>query len=348
MGRMVIHNLLKNKLFLLGLTFLICLLIGSFTVEKDKKDEKPTYFLYDENGIPIDTAPFPPSLKYPFGSDKEGNSVLIQVIEGAKYTIGFAIVIAILRLLVSLIVGAVLYLLPKRVMEILKGLTDSFYYAPLSIFTYVLVAPVIVTYEWSYDERTKLYFPIFILVILAIPILSIFIANEIEQIFQKEFIRNAKLLGGGKLHIFKKHAMPYITPRLFIVFSQQVGQVLMIFAHLGLLKVFIGGTLNKVMEIEVAGKLNQGEPTLEAFSMTNEWGGLIAKNIFSIQSHPWLILAPVTGFALAILAINFIVEGIKASSNIDFSLRKKRKRKGSTTPIKNYNFEKINSNDLAN
>jgi ABC-type dipeptide/oligopeptide/nickel transport system permease subunit len=45
-------------------------------------------------------------------------------------------------------------------------------------------------------------------------------------------------------------------------------------------------------------KVSAGETISEAFSTTNEWGGLIAKNFYLIQTYPWLILAPVTGFAL--------------------------------------------------
>lgn len=336
---MLIKKLLGEPLFMIGFIAILLLLIGSFVFSiYYQSDYEPATVLYDENKLPIENAPFSPSFRYPLGSDKLGYNMVLMLLEGAKYTIGLAAFIAVCRLVLSFFVGFILYLLPKKIKSLLHGLTDVFYYAPLTIFAYFLIAPVLVTFSWSYEESTRLIYSITVIILMAVPILSLFIAIEIEDTFREEFVRNAKILGGGRIHVFRKHVAPFLTPKILVVFVQQIGQVLMIFAHLGLLEIFIGGTERKVM-----GVTYKGEAIVEAFSMSHEWGGLIAKNFAYLSAFPWLVIGPVVAFAFTILAINFIVEGLKRAMKNDGPSKKLLKKKSShrSIEIKLEHFKQI-------
>ncbi|TLS37058.1 ABC transporter permease subunit [Pseudalkalibacillus caeni] len=212
-----------------------------------------------------------------------------------------------------------LYLLPGPFRITLTGLADSLHYAPLTVFTYILIAPVVVVFSWSYDTSTKIIYPMIILMLVSVPVLSIYIMNELNAITKKEFIASSRIMGGGFFHIYRKHVVPFINPKLWLLFVQQVGQVLIIFAHLGLLKVFIGGTDIRVIEYDQ----KTGEPIKAAFSMSNEWAGLIAQNFQYATSYPWMVLAPVSAFALTILSINCIVYELKNP----IILKKQRKKR---------------------
>ena len=310
--------LLHNIPFVLGSLFIIVLLLGSLYVQGFVDQIEPEQVLYDQNHNAIALAPFSPSKQFPLGSDLDGNSFLLKIIEGAKYTIGLSIIIAFFRMLLSFFGGYALYLLPKFFRKLLGGLADALHYAPVTIFTYVLIAPVILSFSWSYDTMTKIVFPMVILVLISVPVLSLYIQNELDLIARKEFIESAKVMGGSRLHLFRKHMAPYLYPKLFIVFVQQVGQVLIVFAHLGLLNVFIGGTDVRITDYD----METGEAFTAAFSMSNEWAGLIANNFQYALSFPWMILAPVIAFALTILAVNSIVYGLTN----DRSYRKRRKK----------------------
>ncbi|WP_226658056.1 ABC transporter permease subunit [Guptibacillus hwajinpoensis] len=299
-------SLLRNFPFVFGIVFLLLVLVSSSLYSFYGSEVQPDKMLYDKNGNVIALAPFAPSFKFPLGSDLDGFSFVYKLIEGAKYTVGLAIAVAFFRIVFSFIFGYFLYRLPSSLRNMFSGLANTLHYAPVTIFTYLLIAPVVLNFSWSYDVSTKILFPMVILIGISIPVLALYVQNELDAISKKEYIDSAKILGGTGFHLFRKHLAPFLYPKLLILFVQQVGQVLIIFAHLGLLNVFIGGTDVRVMDVD----FKTGETTTQSFSMTNEWAGLIAQNFPYAQSFPWMVLAPVTAFALSILAINSIVYGL--------------------------------------
>ncbi len=318
-------RLIQRPLLTGGTLFIFLLLLGSVLYSTFADPAAPEKVLYDENQNAIALAPFPPSLKFPLGSDLDGNNFLLKLLEGAKYTIGLSIVIAFGRMVLSFLGGYLLFVLPSAFRKLLSGLADALHYAPVTIFTYILIAPVVLTFSWSYDTVTKIVFPMLILIFISVPVLSLYIQNELDLISKKEFIESARVMGGSKFHIFKKHLAPFLNPKLLLLFVQQVGQVLIVFAHLGLLKVFIGGTDVRVMDYD----METGEAITASFSMSNEWAGLIAQNFQYATSFPWMILAPVSAFALTILAVNCIVYDLTSSKPV--KLRRKKKKEHSST-----------------
>ncbi|MYL71608.1 ABC transporter permease subunit [Halobacillus litoralis] len=298
-------------LVFIGAAYLIGLMVASFGYSHfiEPKLAKPEKLLIDDDGSLIAMAPFPPSMAYPLGSDIDGNSYLTKIIEGAKYTIGLSVIIALGRVLLSLLGGYLLFLLPTSMKRTFKGLSDALHYAPVTVFTYILITPVILTFSWSYDLTTKIVFPCLVIIAVSVPVLSLYVQEEIDLASNNEFIDNARTMGASRFHIFKKHIVPFLTPKVVVTFVQQMGQTLIIFAHLGLLNVFIGGSDTRVMEYDI----ETGDAITETFTMSNEWAGMISDNFQYIRSFPWMVLAPVTAFALTILAINFIAYGLKAN-----------------------------------
>ena len=56
--------------------------------------------MYNEKGE-LEAAPFSPSSKFWFGSDEKGRDLFQLIIEGAKWTVGASVIIAILRVIVG-------------------------------------------------------------------------------------------------------------------------------------------------------------------------------------------------------------------------------------------------------
>jgi peptide/nickel transport system permease protein len=254
-----------------------------------------TEFIY-ENGIPIDRPPFPPSFRHWFGTDQLGSDLMYKIVQGAKYTIGLAFVISFLRVCVSFVFGILLSFM-KRV-KWLTSLNESFYYLPSALICYFLLNPVLKLDNLTFVD--KAIFEIIILTLIAIPTTSILIQEEIKIIKSNEFILGAKVIGGNTIHIFIKHILPHLTPRIGIIFMQQVISVLILLAHLGLLSLFFGGKVT----------IDYGESEI-ALSLSNEWSGLVGTYFYQLRLAPWLLLFPVLFFGLTILSFNFILEGIK-------------------------------------
>lgn len=319
-------KLIRNPWILFSFIGLTVLLTFSFGYEAWlNHDGERVTILYDEDGVPYDSAPFEPSLLYPLGSDSLGENYLYRVIDGAKYTIALAAVISLVQMILSFFGGFLLYLSPKKARITVDGLFDTLHYAPFAIFIYLLAGPVLDIFTWSYSLETKIIFPAIVIVLLSVPILSNLIAKELEQIYKVEFIQNAPTLGGGVFHVFRKHVSKFLIPKMFVLFLQQISTVLIIFVHLGILEVFIGGSETYKMDERLEG----GVVTVitESYTMSNEWGGLIGKYWSEYMFYPSLVFGPILGFSFVILMMNLLVHGLTQTFEINPYGKKKNKQK---------------------
>lgn len=305
----MIKLLLKQPLFLIGVTFIILLLASSIIHAVVFDGFVPRHFLYyNENGTIIGSAPLTPGDYPPFGTDILGYDWFAMVIKGAKYTLGLAFVVAALRLLFSVFLGLYYGNYLMKVQRYVSGVVNSFHYLPIALLAYILLHDVLkavpdgpyrYAFDFSLSERTL--FEIIILTLVALPTTSLLIGNETHLIMKNEFITGARLIGGSRFHILKKHVMPHLAPRLWIQFAEQVIQVLILLVHLGLFGLFFGGTLPQ--------QLPNKEIILH--STTGEWSGLIGSSYEFLNYTPWVPLVPLVAFACTILAMNFILEGLK-------------------------------------
>lgn len=291
----------KQKKVWVGLLFLITLVTLSIgnTVVNDGEIKRVS-FLNDDKGQ-LMGAPFPPSTEFLLGSDRKGYDLLHLVIEGAKWTIGVGVLITVLRIVLGLIFSIILERTPRKLFKVIEAFFDSFSVVPLTMIAYFVLQHVLVFANGStpvpFHERVG--FEIIILTLFAVPTISFYLTNEIKLLFKNEFVGAARVLGGQKSHIFKKHIAPHLFPIILILFMQQFIQVLLILVHLGVLKVFFGGTI-----VFFDGDID---------SVTHEWTGLLGMYYLSFTTHPWIPLVPIIFFTLTIVSSNLILSGIKKS-----------------------------------
>jgi peptide/nickel transport system permease protein len=286
----------RGLLFIIGLLFIFSILGFSLYHHFVMNDEIPvTEFLY-KDGMPVDRAPFPPSKNHWMGTDQFGSDLMYKIVQGAKFTIGLAVIISLLRVSSAFVFGFLLSLF-KRIKWV-TSLNQSFYYLPVALVCYFLLKPVISSGVLTFGE--KAIFEIIILTLIAIPTTSVLIAEEIKIIKSNEFIIGARVIGGNSTQIFIKHVLPHLAPKIGIIFMQQIIAALILLAHLGLLSVFFGGTITR----------EYGEEEI-ALSLSNEWSGLVGTYFYQLRLAPWLLLFPVLFFGLTILSFNFILEGLK-------------------------------------
>lgn len=300
----MIRGLLKNPYFLIGFLFLSIVFLSSifFSVFVKEHLPKPNIYLYNENHTPVEKAPFPPSLKHPFGTDDQGTDMLVIILDGAKFTIGCAIIVSLLRLLVSYLLGIVHGLYTNKLNKYYSQFINAFKFVPGTVIVLIFISPFL-NQEGQYSVVYLTIIQIIILTLVAVPTLSELIGNEISLILKNEFIENSKILGGGKWHILKKHIIPFLKPKIFLLFFQQMIQTLIIIIHLGVFNMFIGGVSYLQQDLASSSQ--------KAFSLSNEWAGLIGGSYQKLMTDPWIIYTPVFAFFLTILSLNFIVKGIE-------------------------------------
>ncbi|MCA1055341.1 ABC transporter permease subunit [Rossellomorea aquimaris] len=304
----------RNPLFLTGFLYLSFLILASFLYTFIWDDEVRRLYFISENGVLVESAPISPKWSFPFGTDPLGLDMLAKILIGAKYTLIISFIIAFLRVAISLPVAFILGTYLQRFKKSINGTIDSFHYIPLSILAYFLLHPVLWEpfngFPTTMTER--LIIEIIVLTLLIVPILSSLLGNEVSMIYKEEFILSARVLGASKLRIIFKHIFPMLKDKLVVLFGQQIIQTLIVFIHLGLLQLFVGGT-------DVDYSVVKDPPQ----SMTNEWSGLIGDTFRYLQGAPWIPLTPILFFASAMFAVALMMEGyVRATSGHSYYYKK--------------------------
>ncbi|MFQ3546373.1 ABC transporter permease subunit [Halobacillus rhizosphaerae] len=294
----------KNGKFLIGFIVIIGIFLTSviYSITADPLIDK-YYQIYNDEGKLISAAPHAP--KYIFmGTDVLGFSIFDKLLAGAKYTIGFALIVAFLRMAIGFILAIpYAFFLPAKLQRGIEKLVDGMHFLPQTIIALLLLAPVLNMpmggFTTSLTDRV-LYEGI-ILVLLVIPLVVVLFGNEMKLIMKQEFVMSTKILGGSSLHLLWKHLLPHLSARMGIVFGQQFIQTLLILIHLGLFELFFGGTI-----------VSYGMMADPARSVTYEWSGLIGAAKDSLMSGRWWLIIPaLVAFMILILAMQLVIQGIK-------------------------------------
>ncbi|MDM5330179.1 ABC transporter permease subunit [Neobacillus sp. CF12] len=322
---------MKNWKFALGALFFIVTISYSviYSVTTDNHVDQVLLYYAEDGATLISAMPHAPTKPFFFGSDKLGFSLFDQLVIGAKYTLIFALLIALLRVLGGLLFGIFYaFHLGPRTQQWLGRLIDSIHFLPLSLVAYILLAPILMPaftgfgYEFTYTFTERILLEMFILTILVVPLTSVLLGKEIKRVLDYEFIASARVLGGNRFHLFWRHIFPHIGPRLTILIGTQFIQVLLIFIHLGIFKFFFGGT-------KLSYDPNGGDPPV---SMTNEWSGLIGElGRTTIASGRYWYMWILSAFMLAIFAMQLIIQGVKEVQQVKvgvlYKLPRARKKK---------------------
>lgn len=322
----MIRQLLKSKTITIGTLVLILLLALSFVYTFVLKSHLTvrTHVLFDQHKNFIGRSPFPPSWRFPLGTNDAGDNMLYVLIDGAKYTILFALCVAILRVGIGAIFGITRALYGLKIKSTPSNLFQALQTVPVALLVYFILQPVIndtdrvvnfqksIEYAGSQDGMppnfslvTTIIFEVVILTLIALPTVSRLIGNETQLIMRNEFILSAKTLGSNRWHLLKKHIFPHLFPKLLIIFMQQLVQALLIIMHLGILLLFFGGT--KVVIYSHGGLGN--ETSIDP--LTFEWSGIIGSTFANISATPWIPLSPIIMCTLVILILNIMLEKMK-------------------------------------
>lgn len=314
-------SLFRHPLFIGSFVFLMLLVLASIVHGMFFNGVIPQiHLLYDKGGDLIGRPPHSPFEVPPLGTGPTGRSVFFMLLQGAKYTIGIAVIVAALRVAVSFILGLFYGNYLMRFSKYAAGLVNSFYYMPISLLCYVLLHDVIMTDSFQelnpdFTFTDRMIFEFIILTIVALPTTSLLIGNQIDQIYKQEFITGVKTLGGSRLHILRKHILPYLWPRMLIQFVEQVVLVLILLVHLGFFHLLFGGTMQV-----------QGIDQMLYISMSSEWSGMIGDGLDHMTTWWWYAFSPLVAFALVILAFNYIERAMEDVFIYERQFHKRKKR----------------------
>ena len=319
--RSLIKFMLSRKRLCFGILFFVLLILLSFFYSFYLKDHIPPIKTNyrDSLGV-LHSVPYSPMQYLPFGTDRAGVNLLWKVIEGAKYTIGIALIASFFQIFFSTILGVTLANSFVLIRKTFANFAQIFYYIPTVL---ILCYLPMRSYDWGGGHQFLVIIEkqLIILIGVAIPTISIYVANEIDLIMKKEFIDSATVLGGSKFFIFRKHVWPNIKGKVFLLFFQQCSQVMILLTQLGIFNIFIGG--GRIADDPLMG-------TKSVYSFSNEWAGLMGANRTELFIAPWIVLAPLFMFAISIFMMNMIykqMEELMGETKIKVKVEKKEKEK---------------------
>ncbi|MRX71162.1 ABC transporter permease subunit [Bacillus lacus] len=322
----MIKKLVRSPLFMTGFFILFLILSASlvFTLFNGETIRQQNY-LYDESGKLLEASPISPKWYMPFGTDLFGYDMFSKILMGAKYTIPFVLGVALLRMIVSIPLGLAVGSYFSGIRKQLNSLTDSFHYVPLSLIAIYLLSPVLIMPPEGFSTSMweRIFYQAAVLTLLTVPILSTLIGNETAKVLKEEYIMSAKTLGASQWRLMWRHAVPVMREKFFILYGQQVIQVLILLMHLGLFHLFLGGTL-----------ISFGMQADPPRSLSNEWSGLIGDSFRRLFTAPWIPLAPILFFGLTILAVSLMIEGYtRVSLRETYFLKRKKAVKKAGVPV---------------
>ncbi|PAF40500.1 hypothetical protein CHH69_02570 [Terribacillus saccharophilus] len=311
------QKIYRNQKFMLGFTLIALLFIGSciYTLAANPIINVDQY-QYDDAGNMIQKAPFGPGEDYWLGTDRLGRHLDDVLLAGAKYTIGFALLVTALRIVGGFLLAIpYVLLMPARIRKFLDKLVDGLHYVPQSLLAIMLLTPIISPVSLlSFPE--KIIGQIVILFLLVLPLTTILLGKEIHHSLSSAYVTSGVVLGASRSQILRKHVWPQIKIRCYILFGQQTLQVIVLFIHLGVFQLYFGGTV-------------PGEEGFSGAPATSEWSSQISFLRYMLMTEQgFYTISILLAYLLLIGCIQLMVDGLKEVElrRLGVNLSKKEKK----------------------
>lgn len=251
-----------------------------------------------EEGRTLSAPPFPPSKEHLFGTDQWGYDILTLLLYGAKYTIFTVIIVALLRVIIGGSLGIFVALnqnslnFPAKSAKLKINIFSGF---PVFIILYFIlirinIEPVLSPLTLSAIVGT-------LMVILGVIGVYENVYSKTMELQKNLYITASQSLGGNKIHIAKQHILPSLKSQMYIIFMNEVIQVLHLIGQLGIFNLFFGGTF-----------IRMDPPVF--ISITKEWAGLIGQFRSTIYYYQWILFFPLISYLLLLFSLYLVSQGI--------------------------------------
>ncbi|GFP63051.1 hypothetical protein BCBD1442_24090 [Brucella ceti] len=219
-----------------------------------------------------------PSWKHWFGTDGVGRDVFARTMEGGRISLLVAVSSVVLSTAIGFLIGAISALGGRWADAIAMRSVDLAMTLPPVIFLLVL-ASIIGSGIWS---------TVVVIALLSWPVLSRMIRARLLELREREFVMASRGMGAGLGHLLFRHGLPNSIDILVVYATLQVANAILLEAGLS----FLG----------------LGVPPPAA-----SWGNMLnaARSTAVLEQFPWQWLFPGGALVLAVLAINFIGDGLR-------------------------------------
>jgi peptide/nickel transport system permease protein len=220
-----------------------------------------------------------PSAQHPFGTDPIGHDMFAQVMQGTETSLTTALLVAAISTVIGVLIGAAAGYYGGVADQALMRLTDLVLAVPL------LAVLLVLSNRFSKQADSSLFVGL-MLAILLWTYLARLIRGTFLSLREREFIEAEHAIGASNWRIILRHMVPNAAGAIVVNATLTVALAMLIEASLS----YLG--------------LGVQPPQVDL-------GTLIANGEGDATTLPWLFYFPAVFLVVAILAVNFIGDGLR-------------------------------------
>ncbi len=258
----------------------------------------------DANGHDIlNSPPFPPGPDSLLGTDQMGRDVLSLIVYGTRLTIALGLLVVLGRYLIALPLGLAAGFGSYVARALINQFNVTFSAIPALIISIIVLK---MPYFTNLDKQRSAWAFIVVLTVVGWSRLSLIIAERVQEILARPFIKGEVAIGKSNWRIALENVIPHLVPELVVLFFMEIAAALTMIMQLGIFTVFIGNL--KFVKDSFAGGVYSYIP----ISFEPEWASMLAAARKYTQSAPWLVISPAIAFFISIVGFNMLGEGLRA------------------------------------
>ena len=219
----------------------------------------------------------PPGAAHWFGTDTLGRDMLVRVMIGGRIAIAVAVIAAAIAVVIGVSYGAIAAYAGGAIDNAMMRLVDALYGFPTLVLVIVVMAV----------SASRSLLALFALIgAISWLTLARITRGQVLGLRHREFVEAARGLGARPARILVRHILP-----------NAAGPVI-VYATLALPQAMLTEALLSFLGLGV-------QPPLAS------WGTLVTEGSSQIVVYPWLLVCPGLVMGAAILALNFIGDGVR-------------------------------------
>jgi len=220
-----------------------------------------------------------PSVKYLFGTDSLGRSLVAGLIHGARTSLLIAVIATVSAIAIGTLIGAIAGYYGRFVDDLLMRVTEFFQTIPSFIFAIVLVAIMTPSIESL----------VIAIGVVSWPPIARVVRGEVLSVKSREFVQAAIIAGQSDIQILFRQVIPNTLSPLIVTGSLLVATAILTESALA----FLG----------------LGAPNIMS------WGFMVGSGRSFLRDAWWLVTIPGIAILITVLCFNLVGEGLNDSLN---------------------------------